>query len=97
MRDNVADDETKQKYLDAICRKSEMVTELINTFHEFSKLDHPDFSYHMTEGDLCEYFREYLALKYHDLELAGFGLEFDLPEHPRGIGCAAAVSDGAHP
>ncbi len=82
VRDNVADDETKQKYLDAICRKSEMVTELINTFHEFSKLDHPDFSYHMTEDDLCEYFREYLALKYHDLELAGFGLEFDLPEHP---------------
>ena len=82
VRDNVADDETKEKYLDAICRKSEMVTELINTFHEYSKLDHPDFSFHMAEGDLCEYFREYLALKYHDLELAGFGLEFDLPEHP---------------
>ena len=82
VRDNVADEETKKKYLDAICRKSEMVSELINTFHEFSKLGHPDYSFHMTEGDLCEYLREYLALKYHDLELSGFGLEVDLPDRP---------------
>lgn len=82
VRDNVADEETKQKYLDAICRKSEMVTELINTFHEYSKLGHPDYSFHMTEGDLCEYLREYLALKYHDLELSGFGLEVELPDTP---------------
>lgn len=82
IHDNVADDETKEKYLDAIYRKSEMVTELINTFHEYSKLDHPDYTFHMTEGDLCEYFREYLAMKYQELEIAGFGMEVDLPEHP---------------
>lgn len=82
VRDNVADDETKEKYLDAICSKSEMVTELINTFHEYSKLGHPDYSFHMKEGDLCEYLREYLALKYHDLELSGFSLEVNLPDTP---------------
>ena len=82
VRDNVADDETKNKYLDAICRKSEMVTELINTFHEYSKLDHPDNTYHMTEGDLCEYLRGYLAMKYQELDIAGFSLDVDLPEQP---------------
>ena len=82
VRDNVADDETKEKYLDAICRKSEMVTELINTFHEYSKLNHPDYSLHPEEGDLCEFLREHLALRYQDLELAGFGIEVDIPDQP---------------
>ena len=80
LHDGVADEDAEQKYLDAIYTKTEMVAELINTFHEYSKLDHPQFDFTMTEGDLCEYFREYLAMKYEELDLAGFELEADLPE-----------------
>ena len=80
VRDDIADPALQKQYLDAICRKSEMVAELIDTFHEYSKLDHPDYRFEMTEGDLCEYFREYLAEKYQELELGGFSLEADLPD-----------------
>lgn len=78
--DNMVDEETKQKYLDSICRKSETVAELVNTLHEYSKLEHPDFDFNMEEGDICEYFRSYLAMKYQDLDLAGFLLEAEIPE-----------------
>ena len=78
--DNMVDEETKQKYLDSICRKSETVAELVSTLHEYSKLEHPDFDFNMEEGDICEYFRSYLAMKYQDLNLAGFFLEADIPE-----------------
>lgn len=78
--DNMVDEETKQKYLESICRKSEKVSELVNTLHEYSKLEHPEFDFNMEEGDICEYFRSYLAMKYQDLELAGIQLEADIPE-----------------
>ena len=78
--DDIIDDDTKRKYLDSICRKSETVAELVNTLHEYSKLEHPHFDFNMEEGDLCEYLRSYLAMKYQDLELAGFELEAELPD-----------------
>ena len=80
LNDGVANKEEEHKYLDAIYRKTETVAELIDTFHEFSKLDHPSFEFEMSDGDICEYFREYLAMKYEELDLAGFELEADLPD-----------------
>ena len=80
LNDDIADEEAKKKYYEAIYRKTESVAELINTFHEYSKLDHPQFDFNMKEGDLCEYLRGYLAMKYEDLDLAGFELEADLPD-----------------
>lgn len=82
LSDGVTDEEAQQKYLDAIYTKTEMVAELIDTFHEYSKLDHPQFGFEMKEGNLCEYFREYLAMKYEELDLAGFELEAELPDEP---------------
>jgi signal transduction histidine kinase len=78
--DNMVDEETKEKYLSSICQKTETVAELVNTLHEYSKLEHPDFDFFMEEGDICEYFRSYLAMKYQELELAGIELEADIPE-----------------
>ena len=80
LKDGVADREAEQKYLDAIYTKTDMVAELIDTFHEYSKLDHPQFDFEIAEGDICEYFREYLAMKYEELDLAGFGMEAELPD-----------------
>ncbi|EGC01502.1 sensor histidine kinase [Ruminococcus albus] len=81
LNDGVADPDAERRYLEAICSKTEMVAELINTFHEYSKLEHPRFGFEMENGDICEYFREYLAMKYEELDLAGFELEADLPEN----------------
>lgn len=68
------------KYLTIIRQKAELLTELINSFSERSKLDHPDFHLDRKEGDLCEYTREYAAEKYEELELAGYPFEVDIPE-----------------
>lgn len=80
LHDDIADKDLQNKYLDAIYHKSESVAELIHTFHRYSKLNHPDYQFDLKQDDLCEYFREYLAGKYRELELAGFDMEADIPD-----------------
>ena len=80
VHDGITEPELQNKYLDAIYHKSQSVAELIHTFHRYSKLNHPDYHFDLKIGDLCEYFREYLAGKYQELELAGFALEADISE-----------------
>ncbi len=88
--------EEVNRYLRAIQGKSEALTELVNAFHEYSKVEHPEFVLHKERTDLCEFLREYLAGKYDEIDLAGFTLEVSIPEHP--VLCALdqlAVPPGA--
>lgn len=78
--DGTIPEERWKRYADTIYRKSVLLTDLINTFHEYSRLEHPDFSFHKEWGDLVEYLREYLAAKYEELSLSHYGLEVNLPE-----------------
>ena len=78
--DGIVDEKTQKKYLQTMVYKSEMLAELINSFYEYSKLEHPQFTLRPEKGDVCEYFREYLAMKYEELETAGFDLVAELPE-----------------
>lgn len=78
--DGTIPEERWKRYADTIYRKSVLLTDLINTFHEYSRLEHPDFSFHKEWGDLVEYLREYLAEKYEELSLSHYGLEVNLPE-----------------
>lgn len=80
--DGLIPEEKLPKYLQTIYQKSNGLTDLINTFYEYSKLEHPDFSLCPVQTDLCEFMREYLAAKYNELELSGFLLEVDIPETP---------------
>lgn len=75
----IKSDEAKQ-YLNTIVRKSEMLSELINQFYEYSRIEHPQYDLTMEEGDLCEYLREYLAEKYEELDLLGYELVTDIPD-----------------
>ena len=70
------------RYLRAIQSKAEALTELVNAFHEYSKVEHPEFILHPERTDLCEFLREYLAVKYDEIDLAGFSLEISIPERP---------------
>ena len=62
--------------------EAEALTELVNAFHEYSKVEHPEFVLHTERTDLCEFLREYLAGKYDEIDLAGFSLEVSIPEKP---------------
>ncbi|MEG2018017.1 MAG: HAMP domain-containing sensor histidine kinase [Clostridium sp.] len=78
--DNIIKDDQKDIYLNIIYQKSQSLTELINSFSEYNKLDHPEFKLNLTDVNICEFSREYLAERYDELEVAGFFLEADIPE-----------------
>lgn len=71
-----------ERYLKAIQAKAETLTELINAFHEYSKVEHPKFVLHPVRTDLGEFLRAYLAGKYDEIDLAGFTLEVSIPDRP---------------
>lgn len=78
--DGLTDGETEKQYLNTIFLKTESLTELINTFYDYSKLEHPEFRLVERKQDLAEFVREYLASKYDEIELLGFLLEVEIPE-----------------
>ncbi|SFG52914.1 Signal transduction histidine kinase [Lachnospiraceae bacterium C7] len=80
LSDGLVPKEKEMMYIDAINQKAELLSGLINSFYEYSKLDHPEFRLVREYGDVCEYFREYIASKYDELEILGYGIEIDLPE-----------------
>ena len=80
LSDGIIVDEDKDKYIKIIYEKSKKLTELINIFHEYSKLEHPDFNLIFEKVDLSEYLRAYIALKFEDIVESGFNIEVDIPE-----------------
>ena len=78
--DGVTTPEEQKKYLETIYLRSEELTELINEFHEYAKIDHPDNTFHFEQVDLCEFTREYFAEKYNEFDLGGYALEIEIPE-----------------
>lgn len=80
--DGKAPPEELARYLAAIKSKADALNRLIDAFHEYSKVEHPEFALHMERCDLCEFSREYLAGKYDEIDLAGFTLEVSIQETP---------------
>lgn len=80
--DGIVPEENMDKYLNTIYQKSNGMAELINSFYEYSRLEHPQFHLNLEPGDLSEYLREYVAGKYEELELSGYELDVDIPEQP---------------
>ncbi|MBO5056556.1 MAG: HAMP domain-containing histidine kinase [Lachnospiraceae bacterium] len=78
--DGLTDPETEKQYLNTIFLKTESLTEMINTFYDYSKLEHPEFRLIKEKQDLAEFIREYLANKYDEIDLMGFELEVEIPE-----------------
>lgn len=81
LSDGVVKTEDEKKCLELISSKSDMMVELINTFYEYSMLEHPDFSLTEEIADVCELSRAYLAKKYSEITLFGFTLETDICEN----------------
>ena len=70
----------KEKYLETICEKSELSTQLIDSLFDCVKMDHPDYKVNLKEVDLSEYTKEILAEKYNEIEESGFDVDIDIPE-----------------
>ena len=80
LADGVISPDEYEKYFNIIYSKANRLTELINIFYEYSKLEHPSFKLVLEEVDLAEYLREYIAIKYEDILENGFNIEVDIPE-----------------
>ncbi|NLD10734.1 MAG: HAMP domain-containing histidine kinase [Clostridiales bacterium] len=78
--DGMVPPEEKDKYLSIISDKAESLAEQINEIHDYTKLDHPDYSYDMKPVDICEYTREFFARAFDELEIAGYFVDVDIPE-----------------
>ena len=85
MSDGLIEESKREYYLKLLYAKSENLNELINTFYNYSQLEHPDFTYTMEEQDIVEYMREYLAVKYEEIEMCGGTIDVDIPE--KSIAC----------
>lgn len=75
----VIEKEEQEKYLNLICEKSNYIIELLATFHEYSKLEHPDFPIYFKQLNICEVIQTYLANKYNEIEFNEFELDVDIP------------------
>lgn len=80
LADGVISSDEYEKYFNIIYSKANRLTELINIFYEYSKLEHPNFKLVLEDVDLAEYLREYIAIKYEDILENGFSIEVDIPE-----------------
>lgn len=80
IRDGLVPKNERGRYLDTICKRADTLSELIDTFSEYSKLEHPDFSLKIEKIDICEFCKALLADKYQELEFAGYLLEVDIPD-----------------
>lgn len=78
LKDGIVPDNKKKKYIDAIYNKAEISTNIIDSLFEYTRMEHPDFKSNFERLDFNEFCREYLAIKYTDLELQGYRLEFQL-------------------
>lgn len=79
--DGVIKEEEFDKYLKIIAHKSEELNELINVFHIYSKMDHPQHILNLETINLSEMMRRYVAKEYDYITSLGSKFEFDLCEN----------------
>lgn len=94
IKDGLVPEKAVGNYLDTIYQKSQGLTEQINAFYDYNKLEHPEFQLHFVEKNICEYMRAYLANKYDEIMDAGFELQVDVPEEE--ISCRLDVVQLKH-
>lgn len=80
LNDGIIAERDKEKYLKVIYQKSSDLTELINVFYEYNKLEHSKFTFNLQENNLSEFLRAYVAEKYEYIEVVGFEIDVDIPE-----------------
>lgn len=80
LADGVISENEYKKYFSIIYSKSNRLTELINMFYEYSKLEHQDFKLVLETVDLVEYLRIYVVSKYEEIIDNDFKIEVDIPE-----------------
>lgn len=80
--DNIVPKNKEKEYMEAINNKCDNATKILDSLLEFTMYDSDNFKINLVLKDFCEFLREYLASKYHEIELAGFNMKIEIPEYP---------------
>lgn len=80
LSDGVIPMEQQSNYLEIVAQKADELGGLIDTFHAYNQLEHPEYGLNQEKTDICNYFRDYAADRYAQLEAAGFSLRVEIPE-----------------
>lgn len=80
LNDGVIPESEQKQYLATIQKKADSLNQLINSFYEYNKLEHPEYQLTLERVDICNYLRDYVADRYSELDTAGFVPEADIPE-----------------
>lgn len=78
--DGVVPKDKEEKYIKSIYEKSVLATDIINSLFQYSRMEHFEFKPTYENLNFTEFCREYLALKYTDLEIQKYKLEFKIEE-----------------
>jgi signal transduction histidine kinase len=74
--------EYQREYLEIIARKTDYLSDLVDSFYEYIKLQNPEYEIIKSNDDICEYVREYFAYKNPDLVREGYNVHLDIPNEP---------------
>lgn len=80
LNDNIIPEEQIPTYIQIIQQKADGLNHLINTFYEYSKTSHPDYSPTLEKQNICNTLRDYVAEKYTEIEMQGYTLDIQIPE-----------------
>lgn len=78
--DGVVTEEKSKQYMEVINQKADLCAKLIDTLLIYTKLDHPEYVLNKKEVNISELCLNYLAEKYHELEINNITLDVDVPE-----------------
>lgn len=82
IRDGKVPPESMNTYLELIDSKTSEINSLVNSFHEYSKVEHPEFTLDTKDTDICEFMRGYLAERYDEIRISGFSLNAMITDTP---------------
>ena len=80
IRDGTIPEEEIETYMQVISGKICKINDLINTFHEYSVLEHPDMPIQFSRMNICDVVQIYFAEKYEDIEFLGFQIDAEIPD-----------------
>lgn len=72
--------EDENRYLQTIYARAVVANELIDSLFAYNRLNHPDYQLKFEKVDLCEELKQFLAVKYQEIEMRGFLLDICIPD-----------------
>lgn len=80
LADGLIDPEDQQKYFSIIASEADILSDLIDTFSDYSKLNRSEYPINATPQDLGEFVRGFFAERYEALLLNDCGVQVNIPE-----------------